>query len=72
MSKLPGTPNKDVRKMLRLVEREGFRFVRYTGTGHYKFEGAEGQTLIIPSTPSGPRWKQNAIAEMRRAKRRKP
>lgn len=71
MSNLPRANNKEIRKMLRLAEKEGFRFVRYTGTGHYKFEGAEGQALIIPSTPSGPRWKKNATAEIRRAKNRR-
>lgn len=71
MSNGKGSPHKEIREVMRLAEREGFTLVRYTGSGHYKYEGQEGQTLIIPSTPSGPRWKKNAIAEIRRAKNRR-
>lgn len=64
--------HKEIRSLVSLAEKAGFEMVRYTGTGHYKMQHGNGQTLIIPSTPGGPRWKQNVLAEIRRAKRRTP
>lgn len=63
--------HKEVRKLLELAESVGFRFVRYTGSGHYKLETETGQSLVIPSTPGGPRWRSNVLAEIKRAKTRR-
>jgi predicted RNA binding protein YcfA (HicA-like mRNA interferase family) len=61
---------KEVAEVIKLAEAAGFTVDRYTGTGHYKLMNGGGETMIIPSTPSGKRWKRNALAEIRRAKRK--
>ena len=58
---------KEVGEMIKHAESEGFRFDRYTGTGHYRMIHENGSTVVIPSTPSGPRWKKNVMADIRRA-----
>lgn len=63
--------HKEVREVFNEAVRAGYRFIRYTGTGHYKFENEHGGCLIIPSTPRGSRWKKNSLAEIRRAKTRR-
>ena len=59
-------PHKEIREILRFAEESGFTMDRYTGTGHYKMTHRDGGTIIVPSTPSGDRWKQNVLADIRR------
>ena len=62
---------KEVAEVIKLAKAAGFAVERYTGTGHYKLKNEQGDTMIVPSTPSGKRWKRNTLAEIRRAKRRR-
>lgn len=64
------TARKEVREVIREAETAGFVMERYTGSGHYKMRHANGTSIIIPSTPSGRRWKQNVLADIRRANRK--
>lgn len=61
---------KEVADVIKTALAAGFTVDRYTGTGHYKLTNGVGETMIIPSTPSGTRWKKNVLAEIRRAKRK--
>lgn len=61
---------KEVGEVIRAAQAAGFSIARYTGSGHYKLIRENGDSMVIPSTPSGPRWKQNALADIRRAERR--
>lgn len=67
----PRAPHKEIREIIRIAEDAGFHMDRYTGTGHYKMRHGGGGTIIIPSTPSGRRWKQNVLADIRRYSKRK-
>ena len=62
---------KEVAEVITLAEAAGFTVDRYTGSGHYMLRNPGGETMIVPSTPSGKRWKRNTLAEIRRAKRRR-
>lgn len=58
---------KEVGELVRFAEDRGYTFDRYTGTGHYRMvHGRTGGVVIIPATPSDPRWKKNVIADIRR------
>ena len=61
---------KEVGEVIKAAEAAGFSIDRYTGSGHYKLTHGNGESMVIPSTPSGPRWKQNALADIKRAKRK--
>lgn len=61
---------KEVRDVIRTALESGFTLTRFTGTGHYKLTHNNGDTIIVPSTPTRGRWKQNALAEIRRVNRK--
>lgn len=61
---------KEVGDLIKMALAAGFTFTRQTGSGHYKLTHDDGQTIVIPSTPSGSRWKQNVLAEIKRANRK--
>ena len=61
---------KEVAEVIKLAVAAGFSIIRYTGSGHYKLMNKGGDTMIVPSTPSGKRWKRNALADIRRATRK--
>lgn len=61
---------KEVGEVLDRAIEAGFTFERYTGSGHYQLRHGNGNRLVIPSTPSGTRWKRNALADIKRAQRR--
>lgn len=61
---------KDVGDVIDAAMAAGFEFTRRTGTGHYKLTHANGDTIVVPSSPSGSRWKKNALADIRRIERK--
>jgi hypothetical protein len=61
---------KEVKAVIQTAIDAGFTLDRFTGTGHYKLTHDNGDTLVIPSTPSRGRWKQNALAAIKRAQRK--
>lgn len=61
---------KEVKNLVKMALAAGFTFNRQTGSGHYKLTHKGGSTIVIPSTPSGSRWKQNVLADIKRASRR--
>jgi|GEM_PF-7049202 len=64
------TARKEVSELIATAEAAGFVFERYTGSGHYKLRHKDGGSIVIPSTPSGSRWKQNVLADIKRANRK--
>lgn len=60
---------KEVGDMIKKAEAAGFTFDRYTGSGHFRMTHPSGGAIVIPSTPSGPRWKQNVAGDIRRVSR---
>lgn len=61
---------KEVKNLIKAAIAAGFTFNRQTGSGHYKLTHGGGNTIVIPSTPSGSRWKQNVLADIKRASRK--
>lgn len=61
---------KEVKDVIQTALESGFSMTRFTGTGHYKLTHNNGGTIIVPSSPSKGRWKQNALAEIRRINRK--
>jgi predicted RNA binding protein YcfA (HicA-like mRNA interferase family) len=61
---------KEVKDVIAEAEAAGFTFDRFTGTGHYRLTHRDGAVLVVPATPSGTRWKKNALADIRRANRK--
>lgn len=56
---------KEVQEIIRELERQGWRVER--GKGHYKaFPPDKKKSMVtIPTTPSGGRWRQNLISQLR-------
>lgn len=58
------------REFLRMARRLGWT-AQPTNGGHLRLRHPESDTPIIASsTPGGGRWRQNALAQLRRALRR--
>lgn len=64
------TARKEIGELLETAMAAGFTLERYTGSGHYKMRHGNGESIVIPSTPRGNRWKKKALADMRRAIRK--
>lgn len=59
--------NKDLRKLLKAVEDQGFT-ARRTSGGHWQIRGTDGRVVaVIAGTPSDVRSWKNTIADLRRA-----
>jgi hypothetical protein len=58
--------HKLTRQWLRLIQRTPGFTVRHTGSGHLLVRNAEGQTTVIPSSPSDARSWRNSRADLRK------
>lgn len=59
--------NKDVEAFVRTLRHAGL-VVERSGGGHYKVMTPEGGTLaFLPFSPSTNRWRENTIAQLRKA-----
>jgi predicted RNA binding protein YcfA (HicA-like mRNA interferase family) len=57
--------HKDVRELVRAIEKQGWRVEH--GSGHLKAMSPDGETIVtLPTTPSGGRWRQNVISQLKR------
>ena len=57
---------KEIREIVKLIEANGFT-VEGGGNRHYKVKNADGVTVaVLPSTPGQGRWRQNALADLKR------
>jgi predicted RNA binding protein YcfA (HicA-like mRNA interferase family) len=61
--------NRRARELLRLARAAGWS-AEVTGSGHLRFRHPHTAAFVIaPATPSDRRWRQNALAALRRALR---
>lgn len=58
--------NKEVRKLIKWAEANGWHFVRRTSTGHIMLRHDTGVSVTMASTPSDPRAIRNARSDMQR------
>lgn len=59
-------PDKDVKKLLRTLEREGAT-IAMANSGHWKITNPEnGRSVQIPASPGNARWIRNASTRLRR------
>jgi predicted RNA binding protein YcfA (HicA-like mRNA interferase family) len=59
--------NKEIRTM---VKKYGFRVVRFTGSGHWLIQHANGGKMTVPCSPhGGKRGLKNAEADMKKVAR---
>lgn len=57
---------KDVGEVIRFAEEHGFKCEGMTGSGHWRLRHISGPLLIVPATPGGYRWRQNARSHIKR------
>jgi hypothetical protein len=55
----------DVRGILRTLRKHGYT-VKQHGGNHYKVYEGRRLVYVLPTTPGGGRWRQNAMADLRR------
>lgn len=56
---------REVTQFINELRREGLN-VESTKSGHYKVLIPGGGRVVLPSSPSDPRWRRNAVALLRR------
>lgn len=60
------TMHKEVRELVKEAERQGWRR-RELPSGHVQLYAPDGTTIVtLPGTPSGGRWRANAVAQLRK------
>lgn len=59
---------KDIKRIRKALEAQGWRIEHRKG-GHYMAYPPDKSLppVLLPSTPSGPRWRQNLLAQLRRS-----
>lgn len=60
---------KEIKDVIQFAEDHGFTVLGLTGGSHWRIRHASGAHLTLPSSPSRGRWKQNAMADIRRIHR---
>lgn len=62
-----GMATKEIRKLIRALEAQGWR-VEETGSGHYQAYSPNGEDIVtIPGTPSDHRSMRNTMSRLKRA-----
>lgn len=67
---LPGLlVKKEVKQVLQIAEAHGFTCVGLSGKSHWILRHHSGVKITMPSSPSRGRWRQNALADIKRIHR---
>ena len=63
---------KEVKQVLKIAEEHGFTCIGLGGKSHWTLEHKSGARITLPSSPSRGRWRQNALADIKRIHRNSP
>jgi predicted RNA binding protein YcfA (HicA-like mRNA interferase family) len=60
---------KEVKDLVRIAADYGFVCVGLNGSSHWTLRHKSGVSVTVPCSPSRGRWRQNALAQIRRIHR---
>lgn len=60
---------KEVKQVLQIAEKHGFSCTGLSGSSHWVLQHRSGVKMSLPCSPSHGRWRQNALADIRRIHR---
>ena len=63
---------KEVKQVIELAEDYGFTCIGIAGSGHWTLQHTSGAKVTVPGSPKRGRWRQNALADIKRVHRNNP
>lgn len=60
---------KEVKQVVEIAEGHGFTCLGLNGSDHWTLRHTSGRKITLPSSPSRGRWRQNALAQIKRIHR---
>lgn len=64
--------NKEVKQVIEIAEQFGFKCLGLNGKSHWTLQHHSGVKTTVPSSPRRGRWRQNALADIKRIHRNNP
>ena len=63
---------KEVKQVLAIAEDHGFTCLGINGSSHWTLQHSSGAKITLPCSPRRGRWRQNALADIKRIHRNNP
>jgi phosphoheptose isomerase len=57
---------KEVKQVVQIAEKHGLTCIGLNGKSHWTLQHHSGVKITVPSSPSRGRWRQNALADIKR------